>query len=113
MLSSDISLQQISELLDEKLKPIYKELSVHRMILDSHSEILESHSEVLRSHSQILQLHSELLQKHSKMLTSQSKSLKSLKKDQSTMLEMLDSEQMDQRKRLHEVEKRLGLPSAA
>lgn len=38
--------------------------------------------------------------------------LRSLKKDQDTILDMLDKEQMSQRKRLDRVEERLGIFSA-
>ncbi len=46
-------------------------------------------------------IHQELKQ-HRKML-------KSLKKDQDTMLDMLDKEQMDQRRRLKRVEEHLAI----
>lgn len=51
------------------------------------------------------------LSEHSKMLKSHGKMLRSLKKDQSTMLGMLDGEQMKQRKRLKRVEEHLGFIS--
>lgn len=54
------------------------------------------------------------LKGHGKLLNEHGKLLKSLKKDQDTMLNMLDTEQMNQRKRLERVEKHLELtPSAS
>ena len=95
-MTSNLTLQQISSLLDqklnEKLSPIHKELEKHTKILVSHGKILESHG--------------RMLEKHSKML-------KSLKKDQNIMLEMLDGEQMNQRKRIDRIEKHLGFSSVA
>lgn len=52
------------------------------------------------------------LSQHGKMLESHGKMLKSLKRDQSTMLAMLDGEQMKQSKRLKRVEDHLGLTSS-
>ena len=49
------------------------------------------------------------LNEHGKLLNEHGKLLKSLKKDQDTMLNMLDTEQMNQRKRLERVEKHLEL----
>ncbi len=46
-------------------------------------------------------------------LKNHGKMLKSLKKDQNTMLKMLDREQMNQRKRLKKVEEHLSLTSIA
>ena len=46
-----------------------------------------------------------------KTLSQHSKMLKSLKKDQNTMLGMLDGEQMKQRKRITRIENHLGLTS--
>ena len=51
------------------------------------------------------------LQEHNKTLKSHSKLLKVLKKNQDTMLYMLDKKQMEQRKRIDRVEKHLNLPS--
>lgn len=79
-------LHQISQLFDEKLE-----------------EKLEKKLEE-KFTQKLAPIQSEL-KKHGKML-------KSLKKDQDTMLIMLDKEQMDQRKRLKKVEDHLGLPSA-
>lgn len=59
-----------------------------------------------------LEKHGEMLEKHGKFLEKHSKMLKSLKKDQGTMLDMLDREQMDQRKRLQRVEKHLGISTS-
>ena len=50
------------------------------------------------------------LREHSTILNQHSKLLRSLKKDQSNMLNMLDREQMQQKKRLIRVEQHLGLP---
>ena len=82
---------QISQLLDdklesklnEKLEPIHKELTEHGKILNEHSKILKSHD----------------------------KSLKSLTRNQNTMLKLLDSEQMQQRKRLKKIEEHLDINS--
>lgn len=91
-------LKQISKLLDdkldkkfdEKLTPIKKALSEHGKILESHNITLDSIGKTLKSHG---------------------KMLRSLKKDQNTMLGMLDEEQMKQGKRLKRVEDHLGLTS--
>ena len=47
-----------------------------------------------------------------KELEEHGKILRSLKKDQSTMLDMLDTEQMKQSRRLKRVEERLGIPAS-
>ena len=83
-------LQQIAQLLDEKLKPVKDELKEHGIMLKEHGEMLKKHGKVLESHGKIL---------------------RSLKKDQETMLAMLDKEQMSQRKRLTKLEEHVGLPS--
>ncbi|MEK7160169.1 MAG: hypothetical protein AAB702_01690 [Patescibacteria group bacterium] len=49
------------------------------------------------------------LDEHGRILKGHGKLLNSLKKDQDTMLNMLDREQMNQRKRLVRVEKHLEL----
>jgi len=49
-----------------------------------------------------LKQHGTLLKQHGTML-------RSLKRDQDTILDMLDKEQMSQRKRLTRVEERLGI----
>ena len=85
---NNIILQQISKLLDEKLVPICGTLVKHGEQLDEHGELLKEHGKVLKSHGKLL---------------------KSLKKGQDTMLTMLDTEQMNQRKRLERVEKHLEL----
>lgn len=90
MTKNDIS--QISKLLDNKLAPVQSKLSQHDKVLDQHSEMLSQQSKVLNQHTKIL---------------------RSLKKDQSTMLEMLDGEQMKQRRRIKRIEEHLGLPPAA
>lgn len=69
-------LQQIGNLLDQRLEPIHEELKEHGKMLKEHGKMLKQHSKQLRS----------------------------LKKDQDTMLKMLDKEQMDQRKRLSQLE---------
>ena len=51
----------------------------------------------------------EELKQHGKTLKQHGKLLRSLKKDQDTMLDMLDSEQMQQRNRLKQIEDHLGL----
>lgn len=79
MTNNDI--QQISKLLEDKLAPIQK-------TLDEHSNLLKEHGKVLGGHSNIL---------------------KSLKKDQDIILNMLDKEQMKQRKRLERVEEHLDI----
>ncbi len=78
-------LKQISKLLDDKLAPIHEELKQHGKILEQHGKILQQHGKIL----------------------------KSLKKDQSTMLRMLDSEQMQQRKRLNRIEDKLNITPTA
>lgn len=96
-------LKQISELLDdrldskfdEKLDPIQKTLSQHGAILESHGRSLESHDTAIKSIGKTLKAHGKIL--------------KSLKKDQNTMLGMLDDEQMKQSRRLKRVEDHLGL----
>jgi septal ring factor EnvC (AmiA/AmiB activator) len=77
-------LNQISQILDQKLKPIQQELQQHGKMLEGNGKQLEGHG----------------------------KMLKSLKKDQNTILNMLDKEQMDQRKRLKRVEEHLSLTSS-
>ena len=69
-------LNQISQVLDQKLKPIQEELRQHGKLLKGHGILL-----------------------------------KSLKKDQDTMLNMLDKEQMQQRKRIARLEEHTGLPT--
>ncbi len=113
-------LQQISELLDEKLAPIHKQLENHGKILESHTKILgnhtkllESHTRTLESHTRILESHTRILEGHTRTLEGHSKMLKSLKKDQDSMLDLLDREQMDQRKRLGRIEKQLSISTVA
>lgn len=85
-------LKQISKLMDDKLTPIQKTLSEHGKVLESHGSALESIGKTLKSHG---------------------KMLNSLKKDQNTMLGMLDEEQMKQRKRITKIETHLSLTPAA
>lgn len=56
-------------------------------------------------------IHQEL-NEQGKILKGHSKILKSLKKDQDTMLDILDREQMDQRKRINHIETHLGINSS-
>lgn len=85
-------LDQISQLLDQKLAPVQKELNQHSKVLNQHSKVLSQHSKVLNQHGKIL---------------------RSLKKDQNTMLRMLDREQTDQSKRLKRIEDHVGITSIA
>lgn len=78
-------LDQISQLLDQKLAPVQKELNQHSKVLSQHSKVLNQHGKILRS----------------------------LKKDQNTMLRMLDREQTDQSKRLKRIEDHVGITSIA
>lgn len=97
---NNTDLKQISKLLDdrldnkldEKLAPIQKTLSEHGKILESHGTAIDSIGKTLKSHS---------------------KMLRSLKKDQNTMLGMLDDEQMKQRKKIIRIEEHLGFTSSA
>ena len=89
MLTKD-DLNQIKGVVKEETDPIQKELKEHGRILNQHSRILNEHSKILNQHGKLL---------------------RSLKKDQGTMLNMLDTEQMQQRKRLIRVEHHLGLPT--
>jgi len=75
-------LKQISKLLDDKLENKFNEKLVPiQKTLSEHGKLLESHG----------------------------KMLKSLRKDQKVMLEMLDGEQMKQRKRITRIETHLEL----
>lgn len=69
----------------------------------------------LQQISQLLDKKLEPVQKelkhHGKLLQVHRKLLRNLKKDQGTMLNMLDTEQIDQRKRLKKVEHHLGMSS--
>lgn len=58
-----------------------------------------------------LKRHGVMLEEHSKLLKQQGKMLRSLKRNQDTMLNMLDGEQMKQSKRLARVEEHLGISS--
>jgi uncharacterized protein (DUF2225 family) len=64
-----------------------------------------------------LQQLSDLLEKKlapiAKKLDKHEKLLRSIKKDQDTMLKMLDNEQMSQRKRISRIEEQFGLPGHA
>lgn len=94
-----IDFKQISKLLDTKLDPIHGELKKNGQILKEHSQALKSQGGALKSQGQELKEHGKLLQ--------------ALKKDQDTMLDMLDTEQMQQRKRLTKIEEHLGVGSSA
>jgi hypothetical protein len=74
-------IKQISQLLDVKITPIQEELKQHGKLLKQHGKLLKQHGKLL----------------------------KSLKKDQDVMLDMLDKEQMQQRKRLQRLEVHTGL----
>lgn len=104
-------LHQISQLLDEKLEEKLEEKFTQKLA-PVHSE-LNKHGKMLASHGKMLKSQAEILTSHGKMLKSHGKMLKSLKKDQDTILIMLDKEQMDQAKRLKRVEDHLGLSSVA
>ncbi|MFH1832944.1 MAG: hypothetical protein ABH816_02135, partial [Candidatus Levyibacteriota bacterium] len=74
--------------------------------LSGHGKILESHNTALKSIGETLGSHGKILESHGKML-------RSLKKDQGVMLEMLDGEQVKQKRRLTKIETHLGLTSAS
>jgi len=101
-------LKQISRLMDEKfdekLAPIQKTLSEHGKILGQHGKMLEEHGKILGSHDKRFDSIDKTLESNGKML-------RTLKKDQGVMLEMLDGEQMKQRKRITGIESHLGLTS--
>lgn len=102
---NNTDLKQISKLLDDKLdKKFDEKLAPIQKTLSQHGAILGSHDTTLKSIGKTLESHGKTLESHGKML-------RSLKKDQSTMLVMLDGEQMKQRKRLKLVEEHLGLAS--
>jgi hypothetical protein len=109
-------LKQISKLMDDKLAPIHKTLTEHGKMLESHGQMLEQHGKILGSHDKRfdgidkkLRSHDTVLESIGKTLKSNGKLLRTLKKDQGTMLEMLDSEQMKQRKRITRIETHLEL----
>jgi len=102
---SNTDLKQISKLLDNKLDSKFDDkLAPIQKTLSQHGKILESHGTALKSIGQTLELHGKILESHGKML-------RALKKDQNTMLGMLDSEQMKQSRRLKRVEDHLGITS--
>lgn len=82
--------EKLNQRLDEKLAPIHKTLESHGKMLESHGKMLESHGKMLESHG---------------------KMLRSLKRDQTTMLRMLNTEQMTQKKRIKRIEDHIGLSS--
>ena len=92
-------LKQISKLLDQKLDPVQKGVDKQGKMLEQQGKALEQHGKILEDHTKILKQHGKIL--------------RSIKKDQDTMLKMLDKEQMDQRKRLKRVENNLGFSSTA
>lgn len=59
---------------------------------------------------QLQPIHEEL-KEHGKILKQHTKQLKSLKKDQSTMLAMLDREQSNQAKRIKRIEDHISIPA--
>ncbi len=69
----------MSDLMDQKLKPIKDTLDEHSEILKEHSEILKEHSEILKEHSEILKEHSEILKEHSEILILHSDSIQNIK----------------------------------
>ena len=87
-------LKQISKLLDQKLDPVQKGVDKQGKMLEQQGKALEQHGKILEDHTKILKQHGKIL--------------RSLKKDQDTMLKMLDKEQMDQRKRLKRIEDNLA-----
>jgi hypothetical protein len=111
---NNTDLKQISKLLDDRLDSKFDEkLAPIQETLSGHGKILESHGKMLKSHGKMLKSHGKILESHGKMLKSHGKILRSLKKDQSMMLEMLDGEQMKQRKRITKIEGHLGFTSSA
>lgn len=86
----------VKDVVKDEVDPLKKELKAHGEMLKSHGEILKFHSEILNSHGKILKSHEKIL--------------RSLKKDQDTMLNMLDQEQMEQRKKIKGIEEHLGMP---
>lgn len=89
--------QKLDQKFDQKLEPVFKTLGQHGTILQQHGAILEQHGKILEQHGVLLKQHGKLL--------------RSLKKDQDTILDMLDKEQMSQRKRLDRVEEWLNIIS--
>ena len=75
---------------DKKFDPIHKELKKQGGMLETHGGMLNQIGGILKQHGKLL---------------------RSLKKDQKTMLNLLDGEQMQQRKRLKRVEEHLGISS--
>ncbi len=92
-MSTEVTLEQISFLLDQKLE---EKLEFLEQRLDQKLE-------------QKLNLKLAPIQK---TLKSHGKLLKSLKVNQDVMLEMLDREQMNQRKRLEAIENYLHFPAS-
>ena len=75
-MSTGVTLQQISKLLDQKLEeklsqklaPIYKKLDEHTRILNEHTKILNEHTQILNQHTQVLNEHTQILKEHSMAL---------------------------------------------
>ena len=55
----------MSDIMDQKLKPIKDTLDEHSKILKEHSDILKEHSEDIRDIKYTLKEHSDILKKHS------------------------------------------------
>ncbi len=119
----DFTFQQISDLLDEKverildkkfdekLEPIHQKLDEHTRTLAEHSQTLAEHTRMLNEHTEEIRGINKTLVKQGKTLKNHSKSLRILKKNQDVMLDVLNIEQMNQRKRLDRIEDRLSLAS--
>lgn len=103
-------LAQIGELLDRKLEQKLEEKLEQKLNQKFDEKLAPIHQE-LRKHTEILHEHGRILGEHGRELKKHGKMLKSLKKDQDTMLDMLDKEQMSQRRRLASIEKHLVITS--
>ena len=103
-------LKQISKLLDDKLAPISQKLDQHGKILRNHDNKLDNQERKLDNHQRLLEDHGNILRNHSKILKNHSRILHVLNRDQKTILNMLDSEQMRQRRAIRRIEDHLGLP---
>lgn len=100
-------LQQIFQLLDEQFN---RKLTPIENLLKEQSKVLNEHSTMLKEHSMILNQHGTMLKQHSEIFKLYGKKLSTLRQDQKVMLNLLDREQMFQRRRLDRVEIHLGLP---
>lgn len=123
---------------DEKLAPIKEELKSHSKILERHTIVLDGHTEILDQHTKKLDEHSatlreqslelarhqimhentraqldeiiDKLQSHDKQFKKVDKKLNKLRRDQIQILDVLDLQQMKDRKRILRIEEHLGLP---